>query len=316
MIQEIKEIQQMLQLKFNLRMEWVDARLEFYNIKMDETMNVVTIEELNRIWLPIIVFDNTESDQRTILDGKAFATIKRMNRGIGSDSTISEDIDIYKGSENTITMSRLYNIEFFCDYDMRWFPFDAQTCFMEMKLGGGTDKLVALIPGQLKYLGPEELTQYYVKNYEIGDAVIEDAKSLSVSITFGRRLLGTILTIYLPTVLLNVIGHATNFFKPFFFEAVVTVNLTGKLQELFPNFLTISYARVDHHVHQRVEQLAENVLRQDDRHLADLQPLAAVHRGLGPHLHGLAQARTKSKSGRKYSQERRRSRDQPPRPTC
>ena len=168
---------------------------------------------------------------------------------------------------------------------------------MEMKLGGGTDKLVALIPGQLKYLGPEELTQYYVKNYEIGDAVIEDAKSLSVSITFGRRLLGTILTIYLPTVLLNVIGHATNFFKPFFFEAVVTVNLTGKLQELFPNFLTISYARVDHHVHQRVEQLAENVLRQDDRHLADLQPLAAVHRGLGPHLHGLPQVRTKSKSG-------------------
>merc|ERR1719167_1077631 len=63
----------------------------------------------------------------------------------------------------------------------------------------------------------------------IGDAVIEDAKGLSVSITFGRRLLGTILTIYLPTVLLNVIGHATNFFKPFFFEAVVTVNLTAML---------------------------------------------------------------------------------------
>ena len=52
---------------------------------------------------------------------------------------------------------------------------------------------------------------------------------MSVSITFGRRLLGTILTVYLPTVLLNVIGHATNFFKPFFFEAVVTVNLTAML---------------------------------------------------------------------------------------
>ena len=218
-IQEIKEIQQMLQLKFNLRMEWVDARLEFYNIKLDETMNVVTIEELERIWLPIIVFDNTESDQRSILDGKSFATIKRMNKGVGSDSTFSEDIDIYKGSENTITMSRLYNIEFFCDYDMRWYPFDAQTCFMDMKLGGGTDKLVSLIPGELKYLGPKELTQYYVKKYLIGETAFEDGKGLSVSITFGRRLLGTILTVYLPTVLLNVIGHATNFFKPFFFEA-------------------------------------------------------------------------------------------------
>ena len=142
-----------------------------------------------------------------------------MNKGVGSDSTFSEDIDIYKGSENTITMSRLYNIEFFCDYDMRWYPFDAQTCFMDMKLGGGTDKLVSLIPGELKYLGPKELTQYYVKKYLIGETAFEDGKGLSVSITFGRRLLGTILTVYLPTVLLNVIGHATNFFKPFFFEA-------------------------------------------------------------------------------------------------
>ena len=37
------------------------------------------------------------------------------------------------------------------------------------------------------------------------------------------------LTIFLPTILLNVIGHATNFFKAFFFEAVVSVNLTVML---------------------------------------------------------------------------------------
>ena len=228
----MKEIQQILQLKFSLRMTWVDARLDFYNIKLDETMNVISNSELNRIWLPIIVFHNTERGQRTINDEESFATINRTGEGTGSDSSISEDIDIYKGSENSISMTRLYNIDFFCDYDMRWYPFDAQTCFMIMKLGGGTEKLVALTPGLLQYLGPEELTQYYVKKYSIGEASLETAKGLSVSITFGRRLLGTILTVYLPTVLLNVIGHATNFFKPFFFEAVVTVNLTGKLRSL------------------------------------------------------------------------------------
>merc|ERR1719317_87764 len=52
---------------------------------------------------------------------------------------------------------------------------------------------------------------------------------LVVSISLGRQLLGTILTIFLPTVLLNLIDHATNFFKAFFFEAVVTVNLTAML---------------------------------------------------------------------------------------
>ena len=232
-VQEIKEIEQILQLKFNLRMTWVDARLDFFNIKLKETMNVISMAELNRIWLPLIIFDNTEEGQITINDDKAAATISRTGQGTGSDSSISEDIDIYKGSENSITLSRLYNIDFFCDYDMRWYPFDAQTCFMVMKLGGGSEELLSLTPGLLKYLGPEELTQYYVKKYSIGETRLETAKGLSISITFGRRLLGTLLTIYLPTILLNVIGHATNFFKPFFFEAVVTVNLTCKLQRLF-----------------------------------------------------------------------------------
>ena len=44
-----------------------------------------------------------------------------------------------------------------------------------------------------------------------------------------RRLLGTILTVYIPTLLLIIISHMTNYFKSFFFEAVVTVNLTVML---------------------------------------------------------------------------------------
>ena len=232
MIQEMKEIEQILQLKFSLRMTWVDARLDFFNIKADETMNVISLEELNQIWLPVIIFHNTESGLRTINDEGSFATIRRAGLGIGSDSSISEDINIYKGSENSISLTRLYNIEFFCDYNMRWYPFDSQTCYMVMNLGGGVEKLVSLTPGILEYLGPEELTQYYVKHYTISEKTLKNAKGLSVSITFGRRLLGTILTVYLPTVLLNVIGHATNFFKPFFFEAVVTVNLTGNFEML------------------------------------------------------------------------------------
>ena len=38
-----------------------------------------------------------------------------------------------------------------------------------------------------------------------------------------------LLTTYLPTVFILCIVYATNYFKPFFFEAVVTVNLTSQL---------------------------------------------------------------------------------------
>ena len=49
-----------------------------------------------------------------------------------------------------------------------------------------------------------------------------------------RRLLGTILTVYIPTLLLIIISHMTNYFKSFFFEAVVTVNLTVMLVGVLP----------------------------------------------------------------------------------
>ena len=56
---------------------------------------------------------------------------------------------------------------------------------------------------------------------------------------FTRRLLGTILTVYIPTLLLIIISHMTNYFKPFFFEAVVTVNLTVMLV-LATMFISVS----------------------------------------------------------------------------
>ena len=90
-VQEIKEIQQILQLKFSLQISWVDARLDFYNIKQDETMNVISLEELDRIWLPIIIFDNTERGERSTNDDESFATISRNGRGTGSDSSVWPD---------------------------------------------------------------------------------------------------------------------------------------------------------------------------------------------------------------------------------
>ena len=45
----------------------------------------------------------------------------------------------------------------------------------------------------------------------------------------GRRLLGTFLTIFFPTILLNVIGYSTNYFKEFFFEGLMGLNVTVML---------------------------------------------------------------------------------------
>ena len=40
-------------------------------------------------------------------------------------------------------------------------------------------------------------------------------------VVLGRRLLGVFMTVYMPTILMNIVGHSTMYFKPFFFEAQV-----------------------------------------------------------------------------------------------
>ena len=71
--------------------------------------------------------------------------------------------------------------------------------------------------------GPTELMQYTIKNW----IMEETATGVVVTLVLGRKILNEILTTYLPTSLLIIIVHSTNYYKDFFFEAIVTVNLTG-----------------------------------------------------------------------------------------
>ena len=47
-----------------------------------------------------------------------------------------------------------------------------------------------------------------------------------MEIVFKRRLTNELLTTYLPSFLLLLLSYATTFFKPIYFEAAVTVNLS------------------------------------------------------------------------------------------
>ena len=69
------------------------------------------------------------------------------------------------------------------------------------------------------YSGPTELTQYFVRESRFFMKITNKGLfSVVFEISLGRRLTATFLTAFLPTILLNVIGHATNYFKTFFFE--------------------------------------------------------------------------------------------------
>ena len=238
-ILNIIEVKKIISLKFRLAETWRDSRLQYFNLKEFEELNTLTISERKKIWVPSILFSNTKEDFTSKNDEKAFAKVKRQNRGSLLSLETNEDVLEYKGSENDIKINRVYEVDFMCDYDMKFYPFDIQVCTIDLVIDGNTAKFIDLLPGSLAYSGSTDLAQYYIMDQQVYPANITNKQGVQVSLTLGRRLLGTILTVYVPTVLLNIIGHATNYFKDFFFEAVVTINLTCMLV-LVTLFISVS----------------------------------------------------------------------------
>ena len=90
--------------------------------------------------------------------------------------------------------------------------------------------VMKITPNIIAMESETELTQYLITNWTLAYKDSDNVDlGIQMTIVLKRRLLNAILTVYLPTVLVLIIVYATNFFQDFFFEAIVTVNLTSLL---------------------------------------------------------------------------------------
>ena len=119
------------------------------------------------------------------------------------------------------------------------------------------------------YSGPTELTQYFVRGTQLYMKKTENNLfSVVFEVALGRRLTATFLTAFLPTILLNVIGHSTNYFKTFFFEERLHYSLCFCLEVII--FLGSGYCKSNsnvgpyNNVHQHLLLLTCDLLYQDD----------------------------------------------------
>merc|ERR1719270_1497231 len=227
-ILDIDEISSIFQVQFFLYFSWHDPRLIFYNLKSDIGLNALSPEEKQQIWVPKLLFSNTENKLDTLVDKDAIVTIERRGNFTIPDKSDVENRQFYHGKDDHITLSRFYNIRFLCQYSMNWYPFDLQKCSLILQMKGKGKDFADLNTDHLMYLGSDEVNQYVVYSYKM-QLLPEDPSQVEIVVNLGRNLLTIILTTFVPTVLLNMISYSTTFFKAFFFEATVTVNLTAML---------------------------------------------------------------------------------------
>ena len=69
---------------------------------------------------------------------------------------------------------------------------------------------------------------FTITNYDLVSAPFA-GEGIRMTITMKRKIMSEMMTTYFPSLLLMMITYATTFFKPFFFEAALSVNLTTML---------------------------------------------------------------------------------------
>ena len=83
-----------------------------------------------------------------------------------------------------------------CDFSMFAYPFSTRKCSVLLTMYGNSGKFVKLNMGKLRYMGPIDLTQYFVKDVTmkytniIGNNATHGVK---VELIFGQRILSYIL---------------------------------------------------------------------------------------------------------------------------
>merc|ERR1712079_853979 len=73
----ISEVDLVYVLKFRFLMVWYDYRLKYHNLKQERSLNSLSREEIERLWIPFVVFSNTENQEATKGGDETEVTITR-----------------------------------------------------------------------------------------------------------------------------------------------------------------------------------------------------------------------------------------------
>ena len=104
----------------------------------------------------------------------------------------------------------------------------SQECYIEMDVDSLDERTVLLLPENLTLTQPEDMTLFTMISSVLQNASYPKT-GIQMKITLKRKIMSEMMTTYFPSLLLMMITYATTFFKPFFFEAALSVNLTTML---------------------------------------------------------------------------------------
>ena len=121
------------ELKFNVWLTWTDDRVGFQNLNKHYFQNEISESVAKKLWIPPLRFENNH--QRTYLVYHPHHTSIMLERNGASSMAPLTQLDeakVYNSNETKIFSRTFKYLKFTCHFDMTYFPFDSQTCAVQV----------------------------------------------------------------------------------------------------------------------------------------------------------------------------------------
>ena len=130
-IVSMNEVQNTINFQFGISLQWKENRATYYNLKDETSLNALTDAEISTLWLPYVVYANTDMKEAVELkfggnNWRTILTIIREGNFTSSNVEVLDEIEIFAGAENRLTLSQTYTKSFQCIYNLKSYPFDTQ----------------------------------------------------------------------------------------------------------------------------------------------------------------------------------------------
>jgi hypothetical protein len=133
-IVSMEEVAHSIDIQFEIALKWNENRATYLNLKHDSSLNAMTNDDVWQLWLPRIIYDNTDQKQTTRLGERSewstTVTVARGESFTRSGTGAVDEIEIFEGEDSTLTMVQTYTHRFQCQYQLHRDPFDTQVRIM------------------------------------------------------------------------------------------------------------------------------------------------------------------------------------------
>ena len=143
---DIDEEDYSIEIQFEINLGWKENRATYQNLKGSNALNALTKKDIEKLWLPKIIYENTDQKETTrlgtIWEWETNVEVRREGNFTKSGLEVVDEAYIYKGNENTLIMTQTYTHKFQCQYNFENYPFDTQVrqVFLACKILGKVSK--------------------------------------------------------------------------------------------------------------------------------------------------------------------------------